>query len=170
MLTPSSNIFPVGNSNVILACQDDQSLKKLLKQNNFTNAIIIKADLEKKEEIEHLLSYITKLKRIKKPDININCVLSAKNNKEINFIQIYTYIIYINISLISFLFNTKIKSYEDILNLVNNLENQIMAEDDEIKKIYQISEYLGYLGNFNEDIINQKLTELYYVLLKNYLC
>ena len=59
------------NANLILACQDVKSMEKIWKENNFQNAAIIKTDLEKKEQIEILLAFITKL--FNSIDIFINC-------------------------------------------------------------------------------------------------
>ena len=59
------------NANLILVCRDKESMEKICKKNNFLNAIIIKANLVKKEEIECLLSFITKL--FPSIDILINC-------------------------------------------------------------------------------------------------
>ena len=97
------------NANVILACQDDQSLKKLLKQNNFTNAIIIKADLEKKEEIEHLLSYITKL--FSSIDILINCAgIKLDSDIEKTYPEDFNYMINLNLTSI-FLILKELRPY-----------------------------------------------------------
>ena len=41
--------FLNSNANVILACQDVISMNKIIKENNFLNAVIIQADLEKKK-------------------------------------------------------------------------------------------------------------------------
>ncbi len=57
------------NANLILACQD--VMEKICKENNFQNAAIIKTDLEKKEQIEILLAFISKL--FNSIDIFINC-------------------------------------------------------------------------------------------------
>ena len=59
------------NANLILACQDVKSMEKICKENNFQNAAIIKTDLEKKEQIEILLAFISKL--FNSIDIFINC-------------------------------------------------------------------------------------------------
>ena len=63
--------FLNSNANLILVCQDVASMKSICKQYKFLNAAIIKADLEKKEDIEYLLSFITKL--FPTIDILINC-------------------------------------------------------------------------------------------------
>ena len=36
------------NSNVVLGCQDEVTMRKICEENKFVNAAIIKADLEKK--------------------------------------------------------------------------------------------------------------------------
>ena len=59
------------NANLKLACQDVKSMEKICKENNFQNAAIIKTDLEKKEQIEILLAFISKL--FNSIDIFINC-------------------------------------------------------------------------------------------------
>jgi NAD(P)-dependent dehydrogenase (short-subunit alcohol dehydrogenase family) len=63
--------FLNSNAKLILACQDVASMENICKQNHFSNAAIIKTDLEKKEQIEKLLAYITKL--FPSIDILINC-------------------------------------------------------------------------------------------------
>ena len=59
------------NANVILVCQDDISLTKLCKENNYPNVNIMKVDVEKKSEIEAFISKATK--KFQTIDILINC-------------------------------------------------------------------------------------------------
>ena len=60
------------NANVILACQDDASLGKICKDNNYINAIILKVDLEKQGQIKTFIDCVTSI--FTKIDILINCV------------------------------------------------------------------------------------------------
>ena len=59
------------NANVILACQDDASLGKICKDNNYINAIILKVDLEKQGQIKTFIDCVTSI--FTKIDILINC-------------------------------------------------------------------------------------------------
>ena len=59
------------NANVILACQDEISVIKLLEKYNFKNAYILKADLEKLGQIKTFINYITEI--FTSIDILINC-------------------------------------------------------------------------------------------------
>jgi 3-oxoacyl-[acyl-carrier protein] reductase len=59
------------NANVILACQDEISVIKLLEKYNFKNAYILKADLEKLGQIKTFINYITEI--FTNIDILINC-------------------------------------------------------------------------------------------------
>ena len=67
----SSFYFLNQNANVILACQDDISMKKLCKDNNFVNAIILKTDLEKHGQIKKFINFVTSI--FNNIDILINC-------------------------------------------------------------------------------------------------
>ena len=67
----SSFYFLNQNANVILACQDDISMKKLCKDNNFVNAIILKTDLEKHGQIKTFINFVTSI--FTNVDILINC-------------------------------------------------------------------------------------------------
>ena len=88
--------FLNSNANLILACQDVGSMKSICKQNNFLNAAIIKADLEKKEDIEYLLSYITKL--FPTIDILINCAgIKLDSDIEKTYSQDFNYTINTNL-------------------------------------------------------------------------
>jgi 3-oxoacyl-[acyl-carrier protein] reductase len=59
------------NANVILACQDEISVIKLLEKYNFKNAYILKVDLEKLGQIKTFINYITEI--FTSIDILINC-------------------------------------------------------------------------------------------------
>ena len=67
----SSFYFLNQNANVILACQDDISMKKLCKDNNFVNAIILKTDLEKHGQIKTFINFVTSI--FTNVDVLINC-------------------------------------------------------------------------------------------------
>ena len=59
------------NSNVVLGCQDEVTMRKICQENKFVNAAIIKADLEKKNQVESFISYVIKI--FPTVDILINC-------------------------------------------------------------------------------------------------
>ena len=59
------------NANVILVCQDAVSVDNICKKNNFLNAIILKADLEKLGQIQTLVTCVTNI--FQNIDILINC-------------------------------------------------------------------------------------------------
>ena len=59
------------NANVILACQDEISVIKLLEKYNFKNAYILKDALEKLGQIKTFINYITEI--FTSIDILINC-------------------------------------------------------------------------------------------------
>ena len=84
------------NAYVILVCQDYKSMEKLLKENNFKNYIIIQGNLEKKEEITHVLSLITKL--FTSIDVLINCAgIKLDNDIEKTFENDFVYTLHINL-------------------------------------------------------------------------
>ena len=88
--------FLNSNANLILACQDVTSMESICKKNNFLNAAIIKADLEKKEDIEYFLSFITKL--FPTIDILINCAgIKLDSDIEKTYSQDFNYTININL-------------------------------------------------------------------------
>ena len=88
--------FLNSNANLILACQDVASMKSICKENKFLNAAIIKADLEKKEDIEYLLSFITKL--FPTIDILVNCAgIKLDSDIEKTYSQDFNYIINTNL-------------------------------------------------------------------------
>ena len=59
------------NANVILACQDVVSVKKICKKNNFLNAIVLQVDLEKDGQIKTFIDLVTNI--FTNIDILINC-------------------------------------------------------------------------------------------------
>ena len=84
------------NANVILICQDTKSMDKIWKENNFENGLIIQADLEKKKEIEKVLSLITKL--FPTIDILINCAgIKLDNDIEKTYENDFAYTMHINL-------------------------------------------------------------------------
>ena len=85
------------NANLILACQDVKSMEDICKEYNFQNAAIIKTDLEKKEQIEILLAFITKL--FNSIDIFINCAgIKLYNDIEKTYEEDFKYTINTNLS------------------------------------------------------------------------
>ena len=101
-------------------------------------------------------------KKIK--NLNINCILYPKNRREIKLIYLYNFIICLNIKLCSFKFNKKIRTYNQILELVNKLDNDICKFDlciTNLKKIYDLSEFFCYNGKFQIDIIDLRLSEAF---------
>ena len=88
--------FLNSGANVILACQDVKSMKDIYKKNNFLNSTIIKADLDKKNEIANLISYITKL--YPTIDILINCAgIKLDNDIEKTYQNDFNYTINVNL-------------------------------------------------------------------------
>ena len=88
--------FLNSGANVILACQDVKSMKDICKKNNFLNSTIIKADLDKKNEIANLISYITKL--YPTIDILINCAgIKLDNDIEKTYQNDFNYTINVNL-------------------------------------------------------------------------
>ena len=67
----SSFYFLNHNANVIMACQDAKSVKKLCQKYNFVNAIIFKVDLEKLGQIETFINFVRNI--FTNIDILINC-------------------------------------------------------------------------------------------------
>ena len=60
------------NANVILACQNDKSVKDICIKNNFVNSIIITGDLSNRDQI---MEFVTKIRKVfNKIDILVNCV------------------------------------------------------------------------------------------------
>ena len=59
------------NANVIMACQDTDSVEKLCQKYNFVNAIIFKVDLEKLGQIETFINFVRSI--FTNIDILINC-------------------------------------------------------------------------------------------------
>ena len=59
------------NANVIFACQDVVSVKKICKKNNFLNAIVLQVDLEKDGQIKTFIDLVTNI--FTNIDILINC-------------------------------------------------------------------------------------------------
>ena len=101
--------FLNSNANVILACQDVISMNKIIKQNEFLNAVIIQADLEKKKDIEYLLSYITKL--FPTIDVFINCAgIKLDSDIEKTYEKDFNYTINLNLTSI-FLIIKELRPY-----------------------------------------------------------
>ena len=100
----------------------------------------------------------------KAKNLNINCILYPKNRREIRLIYLYNFIICLNIKLCSFKFSKKIRTYNQILELVNKLDIDICKFDlciANLKKIYDLSEFFCYNGKFQIDIIDLRLSEIF---------
>ena len=67
----SSIYFLNNNANVIMICQDKESVEKFCKERNFSNAYIFKADLEKQSQLKEVIKKLSL--RFKNIDILINC-------------------------------------------------------------------------------------------------
>ena len=88
--------FLNSNANVVLACQDEKSISKICNENNFSNAVILKADLEKKSQVDYFLSIITKL--FPTIDVLINCAgIKLDNDIEKTYQQDFDYTINTNL-------------------------------------------------------------------------
>ena len=92
----SAFYFLNSNANVVLACQDVKTMEKICKENNFLNAVILEADLEKKNQVDYFLSFITKL--FPTIDVLINCAgIKLDNDIEKTYQQDFDYTININL-------------------------------------------------------------------------
>ena len=138
------------------------------KDKKYFNNILLKISQTKCPIIilTNNMDYIINNTQKKIKNLDINCILNPKNKREILMIYLYNFIIYINIKLCSLKFIKNIKTYEQILEYINNLD----TDSDEIKydlcisnlnKIYNISEYFCYKGKFQFDIIDLRLSEIF---------
>ena len=110
--------FLNNNANVILACQDVESMKKICTKNKFFNAIIIKADLEKKNEVEYLLSFITKL--FASIDVLINCAgIKLDNDIEKTYPKDFDYTINLNLRSIFLILKDLRPYFKDGASIIN---------------------------------------------------
>ena len=101
-------------------------------------------------------------KKIK--NLNINCILKPKNQKDMTLIYLYNFIIFINIKLCFFKFSKNITSYEKLLECVNHIDIDLVNYElcvANLRKIYTLSEYLCYYGKFQMDIIDLRLSEIF---------
>ena len=101
-------------------------------------------------------------KKIK--NLNINCILCPKNKIDMKLIYLYNLIIYINIKFCYFKFSKNINSYENILEFINNIDNDLINFElciANLRNIYALSEYLCYYGKFQMDIIDLRLSEIF---------
>ena len=90
------------NANVVLACQDVKSMEKICKKNKFLNAIILKADLEKRSQVEYFLSFVTKL--FPTIDVLVNCAgVKLDSDIEKTYPQDFDYIMNLNLRSIFFI-------------------------------------------------------------------
>ena len=82
------------NANVILGCQDENSMEKVCKE--FENAKKKKADLEKSNEVEKFVSYIDE--EFPQIDILINCAgIKYEGDVEKTYEKDFNYIINLNL-------------------------------------------------------------------------
>ena len=110
------------------------------------------------------LDYVYNSQQKKIKNLNINCILSNKGKRDINIIYLYNFIIYLNIKLCSLKFAKNIKSYEQLLEYINNIDIDCINLDLcilNLKIIYFLSEYLCYYSKFQIDIIDLRLTEIF---------
>ena len=109
--------------------------------------------------LEHLYNLSIK----KQKCLNINCILSPKNKREDILIYLYNFVIYTNIKLSSIKYSKKIKTYQHLETYINNL-NVLDSDlnDENLKKIYELSQFFCYKGKFQIDIIDLRLTEIFY--------
>ena len=107
--------------------------------------------------------YNSQPKKIK--NLNINCILSSNNKRDINVIHLYIYIIYLNVKLCSLKFEKKIKTYEQLMEYINN-NIDIKTVNFELcsmnmKYISNIAEYICQYSKFQIDVIDLRLNELF---------
>ena len=98
-------------------------------------------------------------------NLNINCILSSNNKRDINVIHLYIYIIYLNVKLCSLKFEKKIKTYEQLMEYINN-NIDIKTVNFELcsmnmKYISNIAEYICQYSKFQIDVIDLRLSELF---------
>jgi len=96
----------------------------------------------------------------------INFILKPKNNSNMHLINLYTFIIYINLKLFSFKLNNNITTYEDLLKKINELDINNNTSQNELSSknlnlIYNLMEYICYKGKFQIDIIDLRLSEIF---------
>ena len=107
--------------------------------------------------------YTSQPKKIK--NLNINCILSANNKKDINIIHLYIFIIYLNVKLCSLKFTKNIKTYEQLLEYINNNIDKDTINYElcftNLKYIYNLSEYICHYGKFQIDVIDLRLSEIF---------
>ena len=92
----------------------------------------------------------------------INIILNDLDNRKINIINYYFFVIYLNIKLWDLKYNAHFKKYSSFKNYIDNIN----IESDELNNsnfdiIYNISQYFCYSYNFELDIIDLKLEELF---------
>lgn len=91
-----AHYFLNSNANVILGCQDEIKITKVCQDNNYVNAAIIKADLEKRDQVEKFISYIDKV--FPQIDILINCAgIKFEGDIEKTYEKDFNYIINLNL-------------------------------------------------------------------------
>ena len=107
--------------------------------------------------------YSSQPKKIK--NLNINCILSTDNKRDINVIHLYIYIIYLNIKLCSLKFGKSINTYEQLMEYINNNIDTDMINFDlcsqNLKYIYNTAEYICHYCKFQIDVIDLRLSELF---------
>ena len=111
------------------------------------------------------LEYLYNSQQKKIKNLNINCILPNKIKCENNIIYLYYIIIYLNIKLYSLKYQNKIKSYEQLLDYINNdikiidINSELCSHN--LNHIYILSSYICYYGKFQIDVIDLRLTEIF---------
>ena len=171
--TKENKVFTQLQNNIFLYCTkaktaivivDSFSDKDIDKR--YFNNILLKVSQTRCPIIvlSNNLDYVYNSQQKKIKNLNINCILSNKGKRDINIIYLYNFIIYLNIKLCSLKFTKNIKTYEQLLEYINNIDIDGINLDLcilNLKIIYFLSEYLCYYAKFQIDIIDLRLTEIF---------
>ena len=172
--TKEHKIFSQLQNNIFLYCTkaktaiviaDSFSDKDIDKR--YFNNILLKISQSKCPIIvlTNNLDYLYNSQQKKIKNLNINCILTNKNKRDINIIYLYNIIIYLNIKLYSLKFEKKLKSYEQLLEYINNDINDTDVNSElcsiNMKHIFLLSAFICYYGKFQIDVIDLRLTEIF---------
>lgn len=95
-------------------------------------------------------------------NLNINFILQPKNNNNMLLINLYIFIMYINLKLFSFKLNNNLTTYKELLEKINEIDNNKNTSQNELNSqnlniIYNLMEYICYKGKFQIDIFNSHI-------------
>ena len=98
-------------------------------------------------------------------NLKMNLILNNKSNFDKNLIYLYSFVIYINIKLAYIKFEKNIKTYEDLIKIIQNIEidkYNYELNNNNLQKIYELSKYLCFKHQFQTDVIDFKLGEIFF--------